>query len=384
MLYLRLLGLLLALMVMAGCGAVGGSNQGSRAAEAAPARPVPGSAPVGFRAVDLTWISADQGWALGVAPGCSGQRCATILETTDGGREWVTVSDLHACLIEASPVGCPAGVNQVSSVRFASPDVGYAFSQDGGPLLQTTNGGLTWAVQPGRQVSSVKLADGTAVRVSFSKSGCPGPCDWSVDVAAIGQQSWRPLLTPPASVNHVRVVLLHQGSKYLYVAFLGNPAAGRQQAQLFVSTDLGTNWTQRPDPCARAPVRDVAVRFSAAPGGVLAALCAPRSGTGADSVTLSTDAGGSFGPLRPLPGAGYTELALPSAGELFAAVGGSRLAGSVDGGKHWRVLVRQRVAGGAPVPQFLGFESPTVGRWLGGSKLWTTTDSGSTWTSLGF
>ena len=382
----RVLGLLAAGVILAGCGAAAprGSLEGGQSAGAAPALSVAGTAPRGFQAVDLSWISDDQGWALGVDPGCSGQRCATVLETTDGGRGWVTVTDLHACLLEAAPVGCPAGVTEVSSIRFASPDVGYAFSIDGGPYLQTANGGLTWTLQPGREVSAIKVAAGTAVRASFSKGGCPGPCDWSVDEAALGSDSWRTILIPPAAVNHGRVVLLHQGPEYLYVAFLGAPDAGSwtAPAQLFVSSDAGATWAQLADPCARLRPGEVATTFASAPGGVLAALCAARGRLGGQFVTISTDAGADFGPPRQLPtGPGaYTELALTGPQAVFAAVAGRQLVGTVNGGHSWRVLARAPAVPGAPVPVFLGFESPTVGRWIAsGSALWSTADSGASW-----
>ncbi|MGA9774510.1 MAG: hypothetical protein WBU92_01165 [Candidatus Dormiibacterota bacterium] len=391
MLSSRLLGVILSGVVLAGCGSLGSPTHSTAgAAEPAnqPLAPMPGSAPRGFQAVDLTWISSSQGWALGVEPGCGGQRCATILETTDGGRQWVTVSDLHGCLAEAAPVGCPAGLPEVSAIRFANPDVGYAFTADGGPYLVTANGGLSWTSPPGQLASAVKLAAGTAVRVSFSKEGCPGPCDWSVDVASVGQSSWRSVLRPPMAVNHAGVVLLHQGPEYLYVAFLGDPASGpgSQPAQLFVSSDAGASWAGLADPCSVSTPAYISTLFSAAPGGVLAALCVPRSGKGRDAVTVSTDAGATFGPLRPLPHAGapYSELALTSPQDLFAAVGGTLLVTSRDSGRKWRVLLRER-SGSGPVPQFLGFESPTVGRWLGaGSELWTTSDGGSSWRALRF
>ncbi len=346
--------------------------------------PATGSAPRGFQAADLSWISDEQGWALGVEPGCNGQRCATVLETTDGGTQWVTVADLHACLLESAPVGCPAGTTQVSSIRFANPDVGYAFSVEGGPALATANGGLTWSLLPGRDVSAIKVSSGTVVRASFSKGGCPGPCDWSIDEAAVGGSQWRTLLTPPVDVNHDRVVLLHQGPEYLYVAFLGAPQAGaaNESAQLFISSDAGASWTELPDPCGQLRPGLVAATLSSAPGGVVAALCAPRSGSGAEFVTISTDAGANFGALLPLPTAAgsYTELAIVSPEAVFAAESGRQLVGTLNGGRTWRILARSAASASGAVPVFLGFESPTVGRWVASDALlWSTADGGASW-----
>ncbi|HUY55887.1 MAG TPA: hypothetical protein VMV23_12135 [Candidatus Nanopelagicaceae bacterium] len=341
----------------------------------------------------MTWISANQGWALGVAPGCLGQRCVTVMETTDGGQHWVTVADLHDCLLEAAPVGCPAGVPQVSRIRFANADVGYAFASDGGPFSMTTNGGLSWAIQPGRQASAIKVGGGSAIRVSFSQGGCPGPCDWSIDQGTLGQNSWVTLFTPPTSVNHGNVDLLRQGSNVIYAAFLGNPAAGAgsQQAQLYVSTDDGTTWAANLDPCSRTKHPDyVASAFAAAPAGVLVALCSSRSGAGPQMVTVSSDQGVSFGPLEQLPHLAsglYTEISATSAKALFVASPGVELLQSSTGGHSWRVAVRVKTEITPTTPQatFLGFETSLIGRWIGPpDTLWTTTDGGGTWSASKF
>ncbi|NNM97561.1 MAG: hypothetical protein HKL89_08185 [Candidatus Dormibacteraeota bacterium] len=392
----RRLPLLVALaLLLSACGSPAGSSSGVSAApqRSAGSAPYPGANASGFQAVDMTWVSANQGWALGVAPGCLGQRCVTVMETTDGGHHWVTVTDLHDCLLEAAPVGCPAGVPQVSRIRFANADVGYAFAGDGGPFSMTTNGGLSWAIQPGRQASAIKVGGGSAVRVSFSQGGCPGPCDWSIDRAALGQNSWVTLFTPPTSVNHGNVDLLRQGSHDIYAAFLGNPAsgAGSQEAQLYVSTDGGTTWTAHLDPCARTKhPAYVASALAAAPGGVLAALCGSRSGVGPQMVTVSSDQGASFGPMEPLPhltSGIFSELSATSAKALFVASPAVEMVETSTGGQSWRVAVRVKAQITPTTPQstFLGFETPLVGRWIGPpDTLWTTTDGGGNWSASKF
>jgi len=388
--------LLIALgLLVSACGAAAGASHGSTAGpqSSVGSAPYPGAAASGFQAVDLTWVSAEQGWALGVAPGCLGQRCATILETTDGGQHWVTVTDLHDCLLEAAPVGCPAGVPQVSQIRFANADIGYAFASDGGPFAMTTNGGLSWAIQPGRQASAIKVGYGTAIRISFSQGGCPGPCDWSIDQAALGQNSWSTLFTPPTSVNHGNVDLLRQGPELIYAAFLGDPAAGAgsQQAQLYVSANAGLTWAGRPDPCASSQRPEyVTAELAAAPSGVLAALCVSRGGAQSQMVAVSTNQGTSFGPLEALPHSSsglFSEIAATSAKALFVASPGGELVESRNGGQSWRVAIRVKAQITPTTPQstFLGFETPLIGRWIGPpDTLWTTTNGGGTWTAAKF
>lgn len=382
-------------LLLSACGAASGFSSGPEAGAPAAMGPAPdpGDSATGFQAVALTWVTTQQGWALGIAPGCLGQRCSTVLETTDGGRHWVTVADLHDCLLEAAPVGCPAGVPQVSQIRFANADIGYVFASDGGPFAMTTNGGLSWTLQAGRQASAIKVGYGTAMRVSFSQGGCPGPCDWSVDQASLGQNSWTTVFTPPTSVNHGNVALLRQGPSDIYTAFLGNPAAGAggQQSQLYVSTNGGLSWAAHPDPCARSRPQDyVASNFAVAPGGVLVALCTSRSGGSPQMVTVSSDQGSTFGPLEPLPHSGsgfFSEIAATSARDLFVAIPGTELVESSTGGQSWRVAIegKAQITPTTPESTFLGFETSLVGRWIGTpDTLWTTTDGGATWSASRF
>lgn len=382
---------LTAALALAGCGAAGTAGvQQSHAASkrGAVEAPYPGSSVAGFQAVDLTWVSDQQGWALGTAPGCAGQRCATILETTDGGVQWTTVADLHDCLLEAAPVGCPAGVPQVSQIRFANADDGYAFASDGGPYSVTENGGLSWQVASGREASVIKVGFGTAIRISFSHGGCPGPCDWSIDRATVAQNSWQTLYTPPSSFNHGRVVLLRQGPEDIYAAFLGAEPA-KSVAQLVVSTNGGATWQNRGDPCAADETGFVSTDFAAAPNGVLVALCAASSFQ-KSAVAISTDSGAEFGPLESMPppsSGSYSEIAATSAESIFAAVPSRELVESQTGGRQWRVAikVKQRPSAATPQTTFLGFEDPLVGRWVGPpDTLWSTTNGGLTWTARSF
>ena len=68
---------------------------------------------------DVSFVSADQGWALG-----SGE----LVTTTDGGASWTRLP------------GPPAGA---AHIRFASPEVGYAWST-AGSLWITTDGAASW------------------------------------------------------------------------------------------------------------------------------------------------------------------------------------------------------------------------------------------------
>src|SRR5208282_1182476 len=100
---------------------------------------------------DVSFVSADQGWALG-----SGE----LITTTDGGASWTRLP------------GPPAGA---AHIRFASPEVGYAWST-AGPLWITTDGSASW--QPGRltQVLSLETAAGWVWSIAGAQ---PHPDIWA-------------------------------------------------------------------------------------------------------------------------------------------------------------------------------------------------------------
>src|SRR5207244_3242514 len=84
---------------------------------------------------DVSFVSADQGWALG-----SGE----LVTTTDGGASWTRLP------------GPPAGA---AHIRFASPEVGYAWST-AGSLWITTDGAASWRPGGLTRVLSLETAAG--------------------------------------------------------------------------------------------------------------------------------------------------------------------------------------------------------------------------------
>ncbi len=96
-----------------------------------PATPVPRAAvPAGFRAVDATFVSAQQGWVLVTDP--DGGH-AQPLRTRDRGQHFGALP----------PIGA-----QVDQLRFADSNDGFA-SSDQFPLLRVTHdAGATWNAVP--------------------------------------------------------------------------------------------------------------------------------------------------------------------------------------------------------------------------------------------
>ena len=343
--------------------------------------------------MDLTWISDQHGWALFAAP-CGRELCPRLATTTDGGRTWTA---LPAPLGRVGPngaAGC-ARLGCVSHVRFATATVGYLF---GPALFQTNDGGRSWRRVPSRPVESLEPSAGTVVRLVYDHTGCPGPCNRTVQETTGGSASWNTVLRIPAAAaaGGAAAQLVRQGTSVVYVLMYGHVAGGAGQAHTVIlrSADGGTTWQQLADPCPGTGLDEHDTSgLAAAPGGFAAVLCPPRDPTGTTFVRTSTDNGSSWGPPHPVPGGTGDQLdliAAASAAHLMLATSGAtgqgparyELLASTDGGLHWstRVTGTVQLDPSAPGATFLGFEDARVGRWIGDARdIWTTGDAGHHW-----
>lgn len=355
-----------------------------------PAGPAGGPVPAGFRAVDLTWRSSDEGWALGTAP-CSDAPCTSVVRTRDGGRTWVGV---HAPTAELRGTpGCTSGC--VTSLRFADNLVGYAFGPDA--FYATVNGGDTWTRQSGG-ADALEIAGGTVLRVTTSTPGCPPGCVYRVQRSPLGSSSWQDVVLPAAGQG-VGVQLVRSGPVAALLT-LANPAGGAGSATsvLFTSGDDGASWTARGEPCPRGTdsagkpgVERDSRAVALAADRSLTVLCAARGVTQPQFTMTSTDAGASFTAApATLPQGRGGLIAAASAKVLL--VEADQLYRSTDGGRTWRLTVDTPSAGAGPTRGiFLGFESSSVGRLLAFGqtdeanlatalpRMWTTSDAGATW-----
>lgn len=387
------LGLALTALLMAGCGATALTPRRSptptQLAPTPNASPTPAPSPI--QAVDLTWVSDEQGWALATTPTCAGVTCVAVLATINGGQSWSTLAQLDVCLMQ-----CPVNAEVVGHIRFATPEIGYLYGAEYGtsPMMVTTDGGYHWTVEPGPYTVALDVSGGEAMRISSPNDGCPGPCDPTIDVAPLGSNQWTTVFVPTPTY-YDGGALVRQGAD-VYTLFPGNPAGGAsstQHADLYISQDGGSLWQHEDDPCGfTGTMADDAESMAAAPQGVLVVLCVPRGGTGSDFLIVSTDAGASFGSREQIP-SGFAQLAAASASNLVVgnadAIGGlglrCELLYSSDGGEQWHTVVDQQAVASAVPPSFLGFESVADGRWIcPDSILWTTTDSGATWSQSPF
>jgi photosystem II stability/assembly factor-like uncharacterized protein len=349
----------------------------------------PGSLAGSF-VMDLTWVSARTGCAL-AATSCARGLCPEIAHTGNGGRSWRRLSTppgfIQGGRVDCSKKPCAA------HIRFATASVGYLF---GPALFVTRNGGRSWSRAKSAPVEALEPSLGTAVRIVYDHTGCPGPCHRTVEETRAGSPTWRTLLRlgfPRADSREAAAQVVRQGSKVVYVPIYGDQAAGAgtQHAVIFRSLDAGRTWRRLEDPCGGSGLRVFdAVGLAAAPGGVVAALCVPRSGAlTPEFVCTSTDFGSSWRRRHRVPGApGSIAAAGPS---HFVVADGPvsgngphtyHLSVSTNGGRHWTTVItdRERISAAAPSSAFLGFENARVGRWVGYARaIWTTRDGGVHW-----
>jgi hypothetical protein len=352
--------------------------------------------PAGFSVFDLTWVSTDEGWALGVAP-CTKPPCTSVAHTLDGGKTWAGLPAPKAYSFSDPPAipadpPCTKTVPCVQGMRFADAKNGYAYGATS--LWLTTDGGHTWAQKSSDATAALEIARGTVVRVTPADSGCPPGCNYVVQTAAAGSTSWHTLAAPKLIGDGAALAL--EGSN-IYVAAFGHTAGGAQDAhsQMIRSTDGGAHWAGFADPCGATASGNEAdtTAITAAPGGAFAVGCTPRAPGEAAFVVLSADAGATFGPHR-----GNLLPAVSVGGERIdhlAAATGQRLAVVVvtdvvsiavsnDSGSDWNVTHTDTAANGA-VRSYVGFQDSLTGRAiLVPRTILTTTDGGGHWTGYTF
>ncbi len=343
---------------------------------------------------DLSWISTSDGWALAAQP-CTRGTCARLAHTSDGGAHWQALPDPPAHLqdgtVDCSTLAC------VSTLRTASPAVGYLY---GPALLMTTNGGRTWQAQPGLQVETLTVAHGNVYRVAYDHSGCPGPCQPTLQEAAIGSTTWHTLIGQLAYPDRSGAAQIVASGSTLLVALYGSQAGPvSAQAIGYRSTDAGASWQRTTDPCSgrgtggKGEEEDL-TDLAAAPGGFFAGLCSPHTGSGTFVVT-STDAGGSWRTAGALPNvqalallaaASPTTLAVSTGATSGAGAFIARLLVSTDAGEHWTTAATDtQQLTQESIPAWLGFETWHVGRWISDPhSVWTTLDGGLHWTRTAF
>jgi photosystem II stability/assembly factor-like uncharacterized protein len=348
---------LVALVALAGCGS---SKPGSVQSSTAPSAPVtvspsaiaatspPASVPPSTQAAgpidvqDVSFVSADQGWALG-----SGE----LVTTTDGGARWTRLP------------GPPAGA---AHIRFASPQVGYAWTTTGS-LWITTDGAASW--QPGglSQVVSLETAAGWVWSIAGAQ---PYPNIWR---APVGSTAWANLgFTPDRSAT----LTVHRDVAYV----VGQQGAGPIAPSLDVFA--GRQPVRHESlPCAQGQAYVPFAPLGTSTDGLVYLVCdvmnnQPSPLAQTQLAYESVNEGSSWragNPPPPQPPQGVTAVA----GERFAWNFGPDLYRLT--GHGWQVSLINRGHGFSLV----GFETNTQGVALGtNGYLWITRNGGTIWSRV--
>jgi hypothetical protein len=349
-------------------------------ASMAPATPVGGPVPPGFRVADLSFVGTHRGWALGTAP-CSHRPCTSVLRTRNRGKSWVGIPAPIASLSNCAHA-C------VSGLRFANTRVGYAFRSS---LEMTTDGGATWHKQPGNAIG-LGISRGTVIRaIADHPNGCPPGCGFRLKGSTVGSTTWHRLAAPLVFGDGADV---EASGRTVVVTYFQNPAGGAGSAHvtMLLSSDSGVSWTKRGDPCAkRVAGEDDAVSVATATHRRVAVLCLPRrAGHGHDFVLTSSNGGRHFGAAHAITAAGgrRSAYAVATTGRaLMVATARFHAAGVVyavdvsrDGGLDWARTLRTTGPARGTLRHFLGAESGRVAHFVGNDHTVSRTSNvGRTW-----
>jgi photosystem II stability/assembly factor-like uncharacterized protein len=193
----------------------------------------------------MSWLTPRTAYVVGAGT-CSPKPCSDVVTTTDGGTTWSLAGSLP---VQIASQGNPKPLG-VTEVRFASSDVGWAFT----PLLvQTTDGGQTWSREPipghGKQVLSLSAnSDGAYAVVSH----CPwaeAPCGkslslWHTSTEAGAAWTRIPLELPDSVTADV--------AAYGDTVYVLDPLAGDGGTDLLYASTDGQTFAGRPIPCNNA------------------------------------------------------------------------------------------------------------------------------------
>jgi hypothetical protein len=277
---------------------------------AAATTPAGGPVPSGFAATSVTFVSTDEAFVLGTAP-CATKPCTSIVRTLNRGATWV---GLPAPVVPLGTRYNTTGSQAAAwGIRFADPAHGFVF---GNGLWETTDGGEHWAAvaSPGGPISDLEVIDGQVLALT-SGALYRRPLDggsWSV-VTQVGN--------PSVIATQARVAAVLDGTKVI------------------VTSDGGLTTTAEATPCTTMGVSEpssVAVTGTDS----LALLCAGGAAMGSvqKTVYVSDDLGAQWTKAGSPPmGGDPAGLSAGTPGQLVVAAesGASELYYSADGGAKW-------------------------------------------------
>lgn len=337
--------------------------------------------PPGFGVAAASFITPDQGWALG-STGCDG--CVGVAYTRDGGSTWSYLPTPPTTFWWYSNRS-----SAVTDIDFTNASDGYLF---GPGLYATIDGGRTWTDQHLTGVKTLTV-DGPYV---YALTGYYDSGPDQLYRSAVGSSTWQqvPLPDTPGQGQNFQTASAGADLVLLETGLSNAGITASQVGRIWVSSNQGADWQPRTNPCTVAD--GGASVLSVAYGHPQAWLidCYDNQQSSQEQNTLqhiygTTDGGQTWVRLGDPPQHNAPALLADNgAGHAFlATVGGAgdTLNGTLDGAHTWTVKIRD---GGS----FYGwtdleFISPTTGFVVGPTHyatehLYRTTDGGQTWTPL--
>ena len=144
-------------------------------------------------------------------------------------------------------------------------------------------------------MEALEITGNKVFRVTYSGGGCSSLCKPNLQESSPGSD-WNTLLACLSHPSQSRSAQFANSGSALLLALYGNEAARvSAQAQLYRSTDNGSNWTLMSETCSgilpSASTREAnLISLAAPPGGFFTGLCSPHSGF-TTFMVHSTDAG---------------------------------------------------------------------------------------------
>ncbi|HTC68829.1 MAG TPA: hypothetical protein VK662_04615 [Acidothermaceae bacterium] len=330
--------------------------------------PSPGSAvPATFSPLSVSAISTKTFWVLGTQQ-CAQLSCTAIVQTTDGGSHFTEVAAPHAATITIDN-----STRVVFGLRFADSDNGWAYGE---ALWTTSDGGATWTDTslPAGAVHDLGAAHapgavaGTVWAVVQPSPFTSGYELWSAPYApGTGTGAWQQVdlgSDPPGtSVPSLAV----QGADAYLIA-----ADAKNVTHLYVASS-GVATTVLAAPCSPAG-NDLSAGV-----GSLWTVCAPNGPKGALDAKVSTDGGKTW---QNVVSSSSSYIGGVDAKTAFADNGSGLVKLSTSG--QAQTLTSPQATNGF---SFIGFTDAKTGFALSQpdpTRLWRTTDGGTTWSVVGF
>jgi hypothetical protein len=342
--------------------------------------------PAHFEPGSVSFISASQGFVLGVSP-CTTEPCtATLVTTANGSKTWAATAAPPAPFASASS---PSS-GSVSKVLFANASDGWVY----GPTLWATyNGTQSWAkVKLGGPVYLLATSAHEVYAVvgscSPSAHNCPTPTLRleRATVGSVGSSAWH---TIAGVSGYGTTALLTAKSANVWVSFSPKSAGA---VMTWRSSNSGSTWQRLPNPCYQ-PSQATDLAGTASPGGnIVFELCAGNPGAGQEGKSLweSTNGGKSGHVVSQLPLGGLAlSIAAPSRDDILvtAVSGASFVYRSTNRGSTW--ATHTFADGGSGFYDF-AFATRSFGNTVEGSpadgpndaRVLETTDGGVTWSPV--